>query len=75
MSTSTEWVKGWAKSTFCKGTGFIVEGPVVSTRIHSVFLRNTADKASQEDQLPTRFLAVVVNVNLACRRNFDAYGI
>lgn len=75
MSTSVEWSKPWSKSTLCKGNGVIVEGEVVGHRIHSVFLRGAVDKTSQEDQLPTRFLAIVVKVDIACKRNFDANGI
>eukprot|EP01111_Echinosteliopsis_oligospora_P003086 TRINITY_DN1496_c1_g1_i3.p2 TRINITY_DN1496_c1_g1~~TRINITY_DN1496_c1_g1_i3.p2 ORF type:complete len:224 (-),score=82.21 TRINITY_DN1496_c1_g1_i3:69-740(-) len=74
MSTSSEWQGEWSKSALCKNNGFIIEGSVVSTRIHSVFLRSTAHKDAQEDQLPTRFVAVIVKVDLSVKRNFDANG-
>jgi len=74
MSTSVEFLRDWNKSSVCKGAGVVIDGKLCSTRIHSIFLRSTQDKLSQEDQLPTRFLALNIEVDTACRRNFDDRG-
>ncbi len=72
MATSTQYAKPWTKEDICKDRGVLVEGKVRSSRIHTV---NVTKKEEKGNALPNRFLAVVVNVDLACIRNFDANGM
>eukprot|EP01113_Clastostelium_recurvatum_P017787 TRINITY_DN2099_c0_g1_i2.p1 TRINITY_DN2099_c0_g1~~TRINITY_DN2099_c0_g1_i2.p1 ORF type:complete len:228 (-),score=56.97 TRINITY_DN2099_c0_g1_i2:76-738(-) len=74
MSTSCEWSSSWSKKELCPGPGVIIEGTIKTVRMHSVFLRSAPSVHSQEEQLPTRYIALIVDVDMACRRNFDANG-
>ena len=44
---------------FCNGTGFVIEGTVIETRVHSMFVTATAVTSRQEDNLPTRLKTVL----------------
>jgi hypothetical protein len=65
MSTSTTWTKSpFAREYLCKGESYLVDGEVVNTRVHSVFVSGakTSNIKSQDDNLPTRFVVVEVDL-------------
>eukprot|EP01112_Ceratiomyxa_fruticulosa_P013623 TRINITY_DN3838_c0_g1_i3.p2 TRINITY_DN3838_c0_g1~~TRINITY_DN3838_c0_g1_i3.p2 ORF type:complete len:224 (-),score=36.73 TRINITY_DN3838_c0_g1_i3:64-735(-) len=74
MSTSAQWSAKWTKPELCVGPGFILEGQIKAVRMHSIFLTSAPSIETQEDQLPTRFIALIVEVDFACKRNFDKFG-
>jgi hypothetical protein len=55
----------------------VVEGTVKETRVHSVFVRDPSARtrvADQEDNLPTRFVAITLTVAAAYTRLFARNG-
>ncbi|EFA80370.1 hypothetical protein PPL_07204 [Heterostelium album PN500] len=72
MSTSSNYSGVWTKEAICKGNGFIVEGVVKKIKMHSMFI-NTKPSI-HDNQLPTRFFTVVVDVDTTIKRNFNADG-
>eukprot|EP01105_Mastigella_eilhardi_P023872 TRINITY_DN6092_c0_g1_i2.p1 TRINITY_DN6092_c0_g1~~TRINITY_DN6092_c0_g1_i2.p1 ORF type:complete len:170 (-),score=41.84 TRINITY_DN6092_c0_g1_i2:344-784(-) len=68
-ATTTEaWAQGhaWTKAAVCTGSGVIVEGALRDVRMHALTV--AGDLAQQ---LPTRFVALQLEVRWASRRRFD----
>lgn len=78
MSASSSWSHAaFSVDTLCQGDGLLVDGTVVATRMHSMFLSGAAVKnvANQEKNLPSRFIVVVVDLVQAHKRSIAANGL
>lgn len=64
-TTSEKWggSKKYDSKTLCTGTGFIIEGVLKAVRMHLVTGATGTD-------LPTRFIAIRLQVSHVCRRKF-----
>lgn len=64
-NTFVDYQGSWTKSTWATGSGFLIEGKVVSKRRHTIKTGNDAD-------LPTRLVAIQIEViGDIMRREFD----
>lgn len=73
--SSTSWTGPFLRSQLCKGHGLAVEGLVKDVRVHSVFVRDSGVKvADQEDNLPTRYMVAVVEVQDVYPRLYQKNG-
>jgi len=78
MSTSSTWSHAaFSVDTLCQGDGLLIDGTVVSTRVHSMFLSGEATKnvAAQEKNLPSRFQVVTVELVQSHKRSVAPNGL
>jgi len=79
MSGTTNWTGPFKRSHFCgpvdrlQNDGLVVAGVVQKTRVQSVFVHDSSVASDQADNLPTRFIVVILPVKLAHKRYFDKY--
>eukprot|EP01108_Squamamoeba_japonica_P009124 TRINITY_DN8398_c0_g1_i1.p1 TRINITY_DN8398_c0_g1~~TRINITY_DN8398_c0_g1_i1.p1 ORF type:complete len:241 (+),score=42.17 TRINITY_DN8398_c0_g1_i1:52-723(+) len=78
MSSSSSWShEPFAKTVLCKGDGLCVDGQIVATRVHSMFLSGAAVKniESMEENLPARYVVCEIDMTAAKKRVIRDNGL
>lgn len=68
MSTSTQWRGSFTKANLCKGNskGIVLEGIVIDTRVHSVFVTAGSSNPSDQGKLLKFLLISTFYLNTIC---------